>query len=214
VLPREHGLVVRTFVDAEGAPVDEVVLRQVGIAAFELCGHGGFATCQRMAAALCGDGAVLEASPPTSSSGLELEVHRALLAAPSALAVRLFLDELRSGVAATLRRWLAAADLDTARVTSELALWRSRYRSAHALLVPPRVVIVGAVNAGKSSLLNALAHEERAMVSSTAGTTRDPLCSEILVDGYAVADLGHGGLRPRCERPGSLRLRAVPVARG
>jgi tRNA U34 5-carboxymethylaminomethyl modifying GTPase MnmE/TrmE len=186
VLPTEHGLVVRTFVDADGAPVDEVLLRQVGGAAFELCGHGGFATCQRMAAALCGAGAVLEATPPTSASGLEQEVHRALLAAPSALAVRFFLDELRSGVAVTLRKWLAAAELDAERVTAALALWRSRYRSAHALLVPPRVVIVGAVNAGKSSLLNALAHEERAMVSPTAGTTRDPLRSEILVDGYAV----------------------------
>ena len=49
-----------------------------------------------------------------------------------------------------------------------------------------RVVLVGAPNAGKSSLFNALLGESAALVSSTAGTTRDYLTATLTVAGVAV----------------------------
>lgn len=45
----------------------------------------------------------------------------------------------------------------------------------------PRVVLVGRPNAGKSTLLNVLAARERAIVSPTAGTTRDALSAEVVL---------------------------------
>ena len=58
-----------------------------------------------------------------------------------------------------------------------------------------QVVIVGKPNAGKSSLLNALANKESAIVTDIPGTTRDLLKEEILIDGIPVHVTDTAGLR-------------------
>ncbi len=58
------------------------------------------------------------------------------------------------------------------------------------------VVIAGKPNAGKSSLLNALAGFESAIVTDIPGTTRDLLSEEINIDGMPVHIIDTAGLRP------------------
>lgn len=58
-----------------------------------------------------------------------------------------------------------------------------------------RVVLAGAPNAGKSSLLNALAEREAAIVSAEAGTTRDVIEVHLDLDGYPVIVMDTAGLR-------------------
>ncbi len=58
-----------------------------------------------------------------------------------------------------------------------------------------RVAIVGAPNAGKSSLLNALARRDVAIVSEEQGTTRDVLEVRLDIAGYPVAVYDTAGLR-------------------
>lgn len=58
-----------------------------------------------------------------------------------------------------------------------------------------RVALLGAPNAGKSSLLNALLGEERAIVSAEPGTTRDYLEARVSVEGFPVVLLDTAGLR-------------------
>lgn len=73
------------------------------------------------------------------------------------------------------------------------------------------VAIVGAPNAGKSSLLNALAGFERAIVTAQAGTTRDVLREAIVVDGVELTLADTAGLRASVdaiEREGVRRARA------
>lgn len=57
------------------------------------------------------------------------------------------------------------------------------------------VAIIGKPNAGKSTLLNALLQEERAIVSSIAGTTRDTIEETLTIDGYLFRFIDTAGLR-------------------
>ena len=60
-----------------------------------------------------------------------------------------------------------------------------------------KVAIIGRVNTGKSSLLNALLGEERSVVSDVAGTTIDPIDEMIEHDGHEVTFIDTAGIRKR-----------------
>ncbi|WDL21913.1 tRNA uridine-5-carboxymethylaminomethyl(34) synthesis GTPase MnmE [Xanthomonas campestris pv. campestris] len=72
-------------------------------------------------------------------------------------------------------------------------------------------VLIGPPNAGKSSLLNALAGSDRAIVTDVAGTTRDTLHEAIQLDGFELTLVDTAGLREggdAIEREGMRRARA------
>ena len=58
-----------------------------------------------------------------------------------------------------------------------------------------RVAIIGPPNAGKSTLLNALLREERAIVSDIAGTTRDVIEETLMIDGVLFRLIDTAGIR-------------------
>lgn len=62
-----------------------------------------------------------------------------------------------------------------------------------------RVAIAGRPNAGKSTLLNCLAGEDKAIVTSIPGTTRDLIEARIVVDGYLAILTDTAGLRLESE---------------
>lgn len=62
------------------------------------------------------------------------------------------------------------------------------------------VAIVGPPNAGKSSMLNALLGEERALVSEIAGTTRDTIEESIAIGGVQVRLIDTAGIRAHADR--------------
>ena len=62
------------------------------------------------------------------------------------------------------------------------------------LLATHRVVLAGPVNAGKSTLFNRLAGDDRAIVSPHPGTTRDAVVAEVSVRGLAVELVDTAGL--------------------
>ncbi len=57
------------------------------------------------------------------------------------------------------------------------------------------VAIIGEPNVGKSTLLNALLNEEKAIVSDIAGTTRDAIEDEMIIDGVAFRFIDTAGIR-------------------
>lgn len=75
-----------------------------------------------------------------------------------------------------------------------------------------RAAIVGRPNVGKSSLLNALLREERAIVTEIAGTTRDTIDAEVVLGGIPLTLVDTAGLRKTedpVEKVGIERTRAA-----
>lgn len=82
-----------------------------------------------------------------------------------------------------------------ARLQSQLAAVQRRARQGALLREGIKVVIAGQPNAGKSSLLNALAGAELAIVSAVAGTTRDVVSQTIQIHGVPLHVADTAGLR-------------------
>lgn len=81
---------------------------------------------------------------------------------------------------------------------------------------PPSITILGRPNVGKSSLLNAILGEERAVVHDVPGTTRDPVDTVIEVNGRRVVLTDTAGLRKRGKAKEDVEryshLRAIQAA--
>ena len=78
---------------------------------------------------------------------------------------------------------------------------------------PVRVAIIGRPNVGKSSLLNKLTNEERAVVSPVSGTTRDAIDSEIVRDGKRYLIIDTAGIRRKGKTTDEAEKLAVISAR-
>jgi tRNA modification GTPase len=102
-----------------------------------------------------------------------------------------------------------------AEIASELSAYARTAKHDGALRAGLRVAVVGAPNAGKSSLLNALTGAERAIVSPEAGTTRDYLEAPVAGLPLAVTAIDTAGLRDGGSTLENLGMtRSLEQARG
>ena len=100
---------------------------------------------------------------------------------------------------------------DCATLVEELTTWIDRPR-IEPLRDGIRVVVAGPPNAGKSSLINAIAGEDRAIVTDFPGTTRDHLEIPLSIAGVPIVLTDTAGLRDTSEtveRIGVERARAL-----
>jgi tRNA modification GTPase len=123
----------------------------------------------------------------------------AVTALANALTVRtaaILLDQYQGAFGRAIETIVTA--WDEGRPEKAGQLLRGLYRQANLgrhLLTPWRVVVAGAPNVGKSSLVNALAGFQRCVVAATPGTTRDVVTTRIAIDGWPVELADTAGLR-------------------
>ncbi len=108
---------------------------------------------------------------------------------------------------------------DGNRIAADVSGVLSRMRSllrlgpaSHRLREGVHVVLAGAVNAGKSSLFNALVGEDRVIVDAEPGTTRDVVAARVVRDGllYVLHDTAGLHAQPaRLEHLGMVRTQAA-----
>ena len=194
----------------EGAATDQILLvDRPADACVELHLHGSPAVVLSLQAAV--GGFRERASGDPRQRVLEVARSRAQLALCLEQAALDFGDELAGvvGEAAPLRAMLRRSEV------------------ARAQLEPCRLVICGAQNAGKSTLMNRLLFQERVLTGDLPGLTRDPVRELAVLSGYPyelVDTAGEGVVgtaidrqaleRGRQERRGALRLLVVDGARG
>ena len=124
------------------------------------------------------------------------------------------LTELRALVEATLDfpeeeiDFLERADANgrLQRLLAALEDVVRRARQGAMLREGLHVVLVGAPNVGKSSLMNALAGEEVAIVTAVPGTTRDRIARQIEVDGLPLDIIDTAGLRETSDEVESIGI--------
>src|SRR6185312_13031730 len=89
----------------------------------------------------------------------------------------------------------AAARAVASKVAAEMQAHLDDDRQGEALREGLRLAIIGPPNAGKSSLINALAKRDVAIVSDIPGTTRDVIELRLNLGGYLVQVADTAGLR-------------------
>jgi tRNA modification GTPase len=92
------------------------------------------------------------------------------------------------------------------RLTSALTKLISSFDYGNVIKSGGPVAIIGEPNVGKSTLLNALLNEDRAIVSAIAGTTRDVIEDEMIIKGISFRFIDTAGIRETADEIESLGI--------
>jgi tRNA modification GTPase len=194
----DGAIVFGRWVDPERG--EELIVVRRTPESLEVHCHGGLAASEAVIRSLEAAGAVRQPWPEwlaaSGVSEIEVEAREALAQASGPKAARILARQLAGQLGREMDRIraLRAAGRQAEADAAVARLVRAS-RVGLRLTRPWRVVLAGAVNAGKSSLVNALAGHARSIVSAEPGTTRDVLETRIVLDGWEIDLIDTAGLR-------------------
>ena len=186
---------------------DEVILATHGPDAFEVHTHGGRQVVEWLLRELRAR-AIAEVADDPEFRHLPSTAGALVPFARTVRTAGILLDQ----AAGAYDRAIAVVEAGGPKADDVRAVLKRNARVGRHLVQPWRVAIAGAPNAGKSSLLNALAGFNRSIVSPIPGTTRDAVSVSLAFDGWPVEVFDTAGLRDApddLEREGVGRARAT-----
>jgi tRNA modification GTPase len=142
----------------------------------------------------------LHSAPPSAPAvarrlTIDREAREALARVAGPRAARILCRQLAGALADELDRIDALCAAGDRAATAAIDRLRQAARVGLRLVEPWRVVLSGPINAGKSSLANALAGYSRSIVSAEPGTTRDVVTTRLVLDGWEIDLIDTAGLR-------------------
>jgi len=200
---------------------EELVVCRKAEREFEVHCHGGAAAVQKIVGTLTTLGCRKVSWQTWLTEGNTRRTHLgaaitraaevSLASAATARTASILLDQSQGALSAAIRKAIAAIEaVDWARAAATIEGVLAHRDVGMHLTSPWRIVISGAPNVGKSSLINALSGYRRAIVSPTAGTTRDVVTASSAIDGWPVVFADTAGLR---ETQDEIESAGVALAR-
>jgi tRNA modification GTPase len=182
---------------------EEVVVCRRADDRIEVHCHGGVAAVRAVVESLQSEGCReipwkdwVKCDSASDGDAITREARIALADATTTRTAAILLDQLNEVLSTAIRAALSTiATADWSHAAELLDELLSRRDIGLHLTVPWRVVLAGPPNVGKSSLINALAGYERAIVSPVPGTTRDVVTCSTAIDGWPVVLSDTAGLR-------------------
>jgi tRNA modification GTPase len=147
----------------------------------------------------------------TAKSPLQAEAAIALARALTLRTASILLDQYQGALEQALAEVRIALERGAGAEAEKLLASLTGHAALGLHLTTPwRVVVAGAPNVGKSSLVNALAGFQRSVVAETPGTTRDVVTTLLAIDGWPVELADTAGLREDAE---ALEEQGIGLAR-
>lgn len=190
---------------------EELIVCRTGDDRVEIHCHGGSAAVDAVLRSLEAQGATIETwqEQTTQIAGdlLEAEAWQALARARTQRAALVLLEQFQGALGREIASVRAAASQGQIAVALAGidALLERTHLGLH-LVEPFRVVLTGRPNVGKSSLVNRLLGYSRAIISPTAGTTRDVLSAATAFDGWPAELFDTAGMH---ETPDELEAQGI-----
>jgi tRNA modification GTPase len=205
------------LIDDAGEALDEVIVARSDQGAVEINIHGGPAVARAVLERLAELGAQLAPAQPSADESFiaahpdwdNPAIGREMLDILPAAASELV-------VTAISRQWsagLSALVSDSAVTSDQLRQAAERLEIMRKLLDPPDVVLVGPPNVGKSTLANILVGRAVSIVHHTAGTTRDWVREQAILDGVPIWLTDTAGLFEFPDDPYGVEAESVRRAR-
>ena len=183
------------FGDFGTDPSDEVILAVTAVEPeprLEVHCHGGPRIVRWVVDQLEECGAIMECGVRSADRA---DPWRLLTRAPTLRTAAILLDQAHGALAKSVRHIADLLERDPMAALKTLRELTQYEHCGRHLIEPWKVVVAGAPNVGKSSLVNSLAGYGRTVVSEVAGTTRDAVTVSLAFDGWPVDITDTAGLR-------------------
>lgn len=193
---------------------EEVVAVRLAASRLEIHCHGGQAASAAVIEGLLAAGATLGTWQEWLDGGLESGPcgREALALLPAAAGPRPAMILARQAAGLLDAELARLAVLPHPEATHAAKRLLAAARVGLRLTRPWRVVLAGSVNAGKSSLMNALAGHARSIVSPLPGTTRDVVVAPVVLDGWGVELVDVAGSREAASVAGASEREGIARA--